>query len=67
MKAYCKGYNNVVAVDTSITITEVTETRVKGTAQWPNGKGVSEFNVKRQPGNKFFKGSGSGKITYHFE
>lgn len=67
MKAYCKGYNNIVAVDTSITITEVTETRVKGIAQWPNGKGASKFDVKRQPGNKFFRGSSSGKTSYHFK
>lgn len=48
----------------SITVTEVTEDRVRGTEVWCNEKGVSKFDVKRQPNNRFYRGSGSGKIAY---
>ena len=50
-----------------MTITELTDTRVKGTVQWDNEKGISDFDVKRLSDNKFSKGSGSGKTTYHFK
>lgn len=43
---------------------QVKDGRVTGIEQWCNEKGSSKFNVKLQSGNRFFKGSGSGKITY---
>lgn len=43
-------------------ITEVTETRVRGTL--PNGK---TFDIKRQPGNRFNVGSGSGKHSLYLK
>jgi hypothetical protein len=59
-------YGFPAEVDTSVTITEVTEDRVRGTVVWCNENGVSNFDVKRQPNNRFYRGSGSGKISYQF-
>jgi hypothetical protein len=50
--------------ETSFSNIEVKDGRVTGIMQWDNEKGSSPFDVKLQPDNRFFKGSGSGKIAY---
>ena len=60
MKVYSTGYNHLRLAN--ITITEVTETRVKGV----KADKTTSFDVKRYPENRFFLGSGSGKSKYFF-
>ena len=60
MKVYSTGYNHLRLAN--ITITEVTETRVKGV----KADKSANFDVKRYPENRFFLGSGSGKSKYFF-
>ena len=60
MQVYSTGYNHLRLVD--ITITEVTETRVKGV----KADKSTSFDVKRYPENRFFLGSGSSKSKYFF-
>lgn len=67
MRAFRKEYDGEEVHEEAIIITEVTDTRVIGIQQWDNERGESKFDVKRQPNNRFFKGSGSGKITYHLK
>ena len=67
MHVYRKGYYcSPLVVAKEITITEVTETRVKGILMWPETHVGINFDVKRHPGNKFEQGSGSGKRRYGF-
>lgn len=64
MQVYSTGYNHLRIAD--ITITEVTETRVKGVKEWLKPDKSANFDVKRYPENRFFLGSGSGKSKYFF-
>ena len=57
-------YGSEVRADESFSDIEVKDGRVTGTMRWDNEKGSSRFDVKLQPNNRFFKGSGSGKISY---
>jgi len=61
-QVYSKGYNQLRLVN--ITITEVTETRVKGVKEWLMPHKSANFDVKRQPENRFFLGSSSAKSIY---
>jgi len=64
---YKPGYFEKYQEATEISLLEVTEHRVRGRCIWDNGQGVSNFDVKRQKNNRFFRGSGSGKIQYSFK
>lgn len=66
------AYGSVVQSKDSCVVTEVTADRVRGyeTSWWTaHGRktGQKPFDVKRHDGNRFFKGSGSGKISYTFK
>ena len=65
MKVYSTGYGRVKLL-TDVIVTEVTETRVKGYWRDFVPDPSANFDVKRQPKDRFFLGSGSGKRRYSF-